>query len=64
MDCVKCGRKVNVHWLGRGDYCSDHFDDAYHEMNHDDKEFEERQEKINRNFHEKEAESKNERLLG
>lgn len=25
MDCIVCGRKVNVHWLGEGDYCSEHF---------------------------------------
>lgn len=49
-DC-KCGRKANAHWLGKGDLCTDHFNEEYERMNHDDDR--ERREKIKKNFDEK-----------
>lgn len=48
MDCLVCGRKVNVHWLGSGDYCSEHFKEEY----------------INKYGDEEKTESKEKELLG
>lgn len=49
MNCKLCGRTANLHWLGKGDLCSRHFNEEYLKENGSD----EKSEKINKNFHEK-----------
>ncbi len=59
-NCKLCGRTANLHWLGKGDLCSRHFEEEYVKKNGLD----EKSVKINKNFHEKEAKSKEKELLG